>query len=393
VLGLQAKLSHDEDRQRGLSRERLVEAALELINEDGLEALSMRALADRLEVRAASLYWHVRDRRELLELVAESMLESIPPVRARGGWRQSVLAAGAALRKAVASQKDGDRVLLEVRDALPRSRLHAAIKEQLESAGLQPAEAGEVALMVMVSAIAGQVPTDEAPVKAGSPAAIAIDSGSRGVVLRGGSDMQGLFRLAHDRKSAAPAVVRGETVVVRRLRGVGEAEIELNPRHPWTFRVQGPTWNTTLDVGGLDVREIKMDSGAARVECFLPEPHGVVPIIVSGGVVGVKLHRPRGVAVVAAVSAGAVRVRLDEFSSNAVVTDLRWSSEGTGKPADRYELRIQGGAVQVSLDSEAKIVPRADTHPASAPAATGQPASALEILLDGVESRVRSRGK
>src|SRR5882762_10157999 len=107
-------MSPEEDRQRGLSRERLVSAALELINADGLDALSMRALADRLEVKAASLYWHVRDRRELLELLAESIVESIPPMRARGGWRQSVLAAGAALRKRVGDQKDGDRVLLEV---------------------------------------------------------------------------------------------------------------------------------------------------------------------------------------------------------------------------------------------------------------------------------------
>ena len=379
--------------ERGLTRQRLVEAALELINADGLDGLSMRALADRLDVKAASLYWHVRDRRELLELVAESMVESIPPLRARGGWRHSVLAAGAALRKAVASQKDGDRVLLEVRDALPRSRLHGAIKQQLESAGLQAVEAGEVALIVMVSAIAGQVPTDEAPVKAGSPASIAIDSGSRGVVLRAGSDMQTLFRLAHDRKTAAPAVVRGETVIVRRLRGVGEGEIELNPRHPWRFRIQGPTWNTTLDAGGLDVREIKMDSGAARVECFLPEPRGVVPIIVSGGVVGVKLHRPPGVAVLAAISTGAVRVRLDEFNSSAVVTDMHWSSDGAEKAADRYELRISGGAVQVSLDSEAKSVPRMATRPEPEPAAPGKPATALEILLDGVQARVRSRGE
>jgi AcrR family transcriptional regulator len=385
-------MSPEEDRQRGLSRERLVGAALELINEDGLDALSMRALADRLEVKAASLYWHVRDRRELLDLVAEAIVESIPLVRARGGWRQSVLAAGAALRKRVGDQKDGDRVLLEVRDALHRSRLYASIKEQLESAGLQPAEAGDVALMVMVHAMSGQVPSEDAPVKAGSPASIAIDSGSRGVVLRQGSDMQTLFRVPHDRRTAAPAVVRGETVIVRRLRGVGEGEIELNPRHPWTFRIQGPTWNTTLDVGGLDVREIKMDGGAARVECFLPEPRGVVPIIVSGGVVGVKLHRPRGVAVIAAISTGVVRVRLDEFNSNAVVTDLHWSSEGAEKAADRYELRISGGAVQVTLDSETKSVPRADTHAAPEAAAPGKGVSALEILLDGVESRVRSRG-
>src|SRR2546430_5673424 len=134
-----AKLSPEEERQRGLTRDRLVGAALELVNEEGLDALSMRALADGLEVKAASLYWHVRDRRELLELLAESIVESIPPVRTRGGWRQSVLAAGAALRKRVADQKDGDRVLLEVRDALPRHRLLAAVRQAHESAGLPPA--------------------------------------------------------------------------------------------------------------------------------------------------------------------------------------------------------------------------------------------------------------
>jgi hypothetical protein len=86
-------------------------------------------------------------------------------------------------------------------------------------------------------------------------------------------------------------------------------------------------------------------------------------------------------------------VRLDEFNSNAVVTDLRWSSEGAEKAADRYELRISGGAVQVSLDSETKSVPRVEPQPEPEPAASGEPATALEILLDGVESRVRSRAK
>src|SRR5947208_15241558 len=107
-----AKLSPDEERQRGLTRDRLVGAALELVNEEGLDALSMRALADRLEVKAASLYWHVRDRRELLELLAESILESVPPVRARGGWRQSVLAGGAALRKGWAEEQHRVRIFL-----------------------------------------------------------------------------------------------------------------------------------------------------------------------------------------------------------------------------------------------------------------------------------------
>jgi len=178
--------------------------------------------------------------------------------------------------------------------------------------------------------------------------------------------------------------------VVRRLRGVGYGEIELNPRHPWRFQIQGATWNTVLEVGGLDVRAIKLDSGAAKVECFLPRPHGVVPIEVSGGVVGLALHRPPGVAVAADISGGAVRIKLDDYSVRATVTDSMWESEeGAGAASDRYQLRINSGAVQVTLDSEVKAV---EAVVAEAPVkAAEEPVSAIAILLDGVETRVNMR--
>src|SRR4029077_15989370 len=107
----------------GLSRAGLVSAALGLVQDEGLEALTMRGLADRLNVKAASLYWHVRDRRELLELLAESILEKVPDTGG-AGWRSSVLNAAAALRAALASQQDADRILLEVPEAMQRSDVY-----------------------------------------------------------------------------------------------------------------------------------------------------------------------------------------------------------------------------------------------------------------------------
>lgn len=204
-----------------------------------------------------------------------------------------------------------------------------------------------------------------------------------------GCILETLIRVPHDPAATAPAIVLGETVKVRRLRGAGHGDIELNPRHPWRFQIQGPTWNTVLDVGGLDVREIKLDSGAAKVECFLPRPRGAVPIIVSGGVVGVNLHRPPNVAVIADISTGAVRVKLDAFSAKAATSDHHWESAGASTSADRYELRISGGAVQVSLDESATVQPAPLLE--SQPPLVGRPATALDILLDGVESRVSSR--
>jgi len=386
------QMSPEEERQRGLTRERLVDSALELINEEGLEGLSMRALADRLEVKASSLYWHVRDRGELLELLAESILERVGRPRRSGAWRQSVLAIGAALGTSVNAQKDADRILLEVPEALERSDTFADLKSQLQAAGLQAAEAGDVALMVMTSVISRRT-HEESPVfpSGGDVASIAIDSGSRGVMLRAGTvDMESMIRVPHDQAAAAPAVVRGEQVVVRRLRGVGRGEIELNPRRPWRFKVQAPTWNTVLDIGGLDVRGIHVDSGAANVQCFLPEPRGVVPIHISSGVVNVSIQRPRGTAVVVNVHPGTLKLKLDDFSTKVVVTDIHWQSEGAENARDRYELEISGGVVDFQLGTNAPKIERVEPPPAE-PQPKGKPASALEILLDGVEARTKSR--
>src|SRR5438270_6306938 len=387
------QMSPEEERQRGLTRERLVDSALELINEEGLEGLSMRALADRLEVKASSLYWHVRDRGELLELLAESILERVGRPRRSGAWRQSVLAIGAALGTSVNAQKDADRILLEVPEALERSDTFADLKSQLQAAGLQAAEAGDVALMVMTSVISRRT-HEESPVfpSGGDVASIAIDSGSRGVMLRAGTvDMEPMIRVPHDQAAAAPAVVRGETLVGRRLRGIGRGEIELNPRRPWRFKVQAPTWNTVLDLPALDVREIHVDSGATNLECFLPEPHGVVPIHISSGVVNVTLHRPSGAAVVALVHTGVLKLKLDDLSTKVVLSDLHWQSEGASNARDRYELDVSSGVVDLRLDVYTPKVQRAET-PAIEPASKSKPASALDILLDGVESRVR-RGR
>lgn len=377
------------EKSPGLSRAGLVSAALSLIQEEGLEALSMRSLADRLNVKAASLYWHIRDRRELVELLADSILATVPATHRPSGWRQAVIDAGVVLRNRVAAQRDADRILLEVPDALVRSGTYGDLKLQLQRAGLQPSEAGDVALTVMVQVITARRRPEGPVLEAGATASIAIDSGSRGVVVRAGSEMETLVRVAAERGAAAPAIVRGEAVVIRRLRGVGLGEIELNPRHPWRFKIHGATWNTVLDVGAIDVREIKLDSGAAKVECFLPQPRGVVPIDVSSGVVGVTLHRQPGVAVIADIHSGAVRLKLDDYTSKAVIADLRWESEGATRAADRYELRINSGVVQLTLDDKAPIMPPPRVE--SPPTPVGRSASALEILLDGVESRLRTR--
>ena len=163
-------MSPEEERQHGLTRERLVEAALAWIREEGLDGLSMRALADQLAVKAASLYWHVRDRRELVELLAEAILESVRPARGGAGWREAVLETAGALGRRVASIKDADRILLEVPEAIQRSQVYAHLKRHLESAGLQPGEAADVAFAVIVQVITARKAPEGPAFKTGAVA-------------------------------------------------------------------------------------------------------------------------------------------------------------------------------------------------------------------------------
>jgi TetR/AcrR family tetracycline transcriptional repressor len=77
---------------RGLSLDRIVTATLELVDEQGIGAATMRAVADRLEVRSMSLYRYVDDRDELLDAVVERIVNELgddPDVQLRpvDGWR------------------------------------------------------------------------------------------------------------------------------------------------------------------------------------------------------------------------------------------------------------------------------------------------------------------
>jgi AcrR family transcriptional regulator len=381
-------MDEDEDKRASLSRGRLVAVALDLVQQEGLTALTMRGLADRIGVKAASLYWHVRDRGELVELLAQALLAEVRATARQSGWRAEALAVCSALERLATRRRDAARILLEVPEALERSEAHSRLQRVLEGAGLAAGEAREAATMMLVHVLVGATRGggDAAALDSGRIASVAVDTGSRGVTLRAGSGMTGLIRAAHDPTAPAPAIVRGDTVIVRRLRGGRQGELELNPAHPWRFRVQAPTWNTVLDLAGLDVRGIHIDSGATRVECVLPPPAGVVPIHISSGVVGVRLRRPPGVPVVAEASTAAVRLKLDAFTIAATTGDVSWESTPGARDHDHYLLRISSGAVRVSLEEDASISTERP-GPGEAAGAQAGITAALNLVLDGVASR------
>jgi AcrR family transcriptional regulator len=69
-----------------LSRESIVAEALRLVDEEGLEALTVRRLGERLGVTMMALYWHVRDKAQLLDLVGEAALREVDVPALTGDW-------------------------------------------------------------------------------------------------------------------------------------------------------------------------------------------------------------------------------------------------------------------------------------------------------------------
>ncbi|CAO5158341.1 Regulatory protein [Frankia sp. AiPs1] len=131
-------------RAQALSRDRVLDAALELADSEGLAGLSMRRLATRLGVEAMSLYNHVASKGDLLDGLASRVFESIPLPDPALPWddRLRLLTAGA--HAALGAHPVVVRALV-AEQANPRSfgslRVLDAMLGALLDAGLSPEDA------------------------------------------------------------------------------------------------------------------------------------------------------------------------------------------------------------------------------------------------------------
>ena len=90
-------------RTTPLTREQIFSAALSIIDAEGIDALSMRRLANDLGVEAMSLYHHVPNKAALLDGVVELSLlgEAQAPGAPSGDWKDTVVGAVCAFRRAL----------------------------------------------------------------------------------------------------------------------------------------------------------------------------------------------------------------------------------------------------------------------------------------------------
>lgn len=83
-----------------LTRQDVIDAGIELLDEQGVGGLSMRALARRLGVGPGSVYWQVRDKDELLRLILDDTLRDVT-APAEGDWSERLESLLIAARQAL----------------------------------------------------------------------------------------------------------------------------------------------------------------------------------------------------------------------------------------------------------------------------------------------------
>jgi TetR/AcrR family tetracycline transcriptional repressor len=147
---------------------RITEAAVALLDEAGLDGLSTRRLAARLGIASPSLYWHVRDKEALLDLVAEAICADAFTIDPGLPWRDQLATGLHQFRAMLLAHRDAARLLRDRPPRGPRRLAHVETTLRiLLGAGFTEQDAAGIARLLTAHVL------DSVP--AGGPPAAGMD--------------------------------------------------------------------------------------------------------------------------------------------------------------------------------------------------------------------------
>jgi AcrR family transcriptional regulator len=153
---------------RGVTRQDVAEAAAELVASDGLQALSVRQVANRLGVWPTTVIHHAGGRRDgLLPLLIEHLATGIRS-DGHGGWRDRLTELGHEIRRVALTHRGLADELLRSGATGPQAlRLADAILHALQDAGLDHDDAQDAydVFLTYVLGSAGRQTTATAPAR------------------------------------------------------------------------------------------------------------------------------------------------------------------------------------------------------------------------------------
>jgi TetR/AcrR family tetracycline transcriptional repressor len=125
-----------------LDRGAIVEAAFTVLNREGLEGLSLRLVAEELGVQAPALYWHVRNKAELISLMSATFAEASARAIVEGRtWQEKLILAARARRQAMLARRDSARVCVIAQPVRSAAEVAPQLTAPLVAAGLSTRQA------------------------------------------------------------------------------------------------------------------------------------------------------------------------------------------------------------------------------------------------------------
>lgn len=381
------------NRLRGLAgpgaegRDHIVSAALDLLDEAGLDGLTMRTLAERTGVRAASLYWHIRDKEQLLGLLASAIVAEVPEPAADLPWREQLQAFATEYRRVLQSHRDAARIVMTAQPA--SARLYERLVRPLLAAGFDGEAAVDACHLLAgtyvpaaVAAESGIGASQDAeggelrgPLGSVAGGRLELTNGVAGMTLRADPALTELYAGRFQGKPPTVQVEGGTVRISMRHKRIGRAaaaDLALNPAVPWEVDVSQGVWKLHADLRGLRLGSVAVSGGVSDMTLLLPQPDGTVPVRLSGGAHKLTIRRPAGVAARVRIGSGAGKLRLDTMELGSVGGEVRWETPDFQAAADRYDVEVEGGAYPMTFDT---AQPDGD-EPAEAPAPAGAPSEA-----------------
>ncbi|KOV67230.1 TetR family transcriptional regulator [Streptomyces sp. MMG1121] len=140
------------ERRAPLDRAKVADTALRLLNETGLDGLTLRGIARELEVKAPALYWHFKDKQALLDEMATQMQRRMAADAAldpADTWQERLTKVNRGLRAALLGYRDGAKVYSGSRftgtDHAPALEAHLRLLTQAGFALAQAVDAARTA--------------------------------------------------------------------------------------------------------------------------------------------------------------------------------------------------------------------------------------------------------
>ncbi|MCK0470809.1 TetR/AcrR family transcriptional regulator C-terminal domain-containing protein [Halalkalibacter sp. APA_J-10(15)] len=132
----------NDGHHKMLDKSKIVRVALEILQEEGYKSITIRKIAERLGIKSASLYWHIKNKNELLELVADEICKNIPFPNKDVDWDEQLMMIAKEWRGKLLSIRDSAIVIAETAPTTPyRRQLIDEIHGIFKKAGMGHKEA------------------------------------------------------------------------------------------------------------------------------------------------------------------------------------------------------------------------------------------------------------